>query len=478
MKTISDSAGLLHFLQGASENRWCYLFLLWALTMAMGFGAVYAHEKPQELVREPNINGVLLDDFATGFFEGTRRTEQGDLILVEARSASGVYRSPILKSAPFTELVMSWNAATPQGTTVEVQAQIRVDSKWSAWFSWGKWNSWSAVGSQKELVKDELAAMDIDTLKIAKGKMADALRYRIYLRSDQAQVTPKVTLLAAAVNAESRNSKERGVRKDMVLEVPAYAQRRSDPSIAGQICSPVSMAMALNYHGVDVLPEEIAWRVRDHNQDRFPFGNWSFNCAAAGTFGLKAYMAYETSLEELGETLQQTGPVIASVMYKNNEAVPEELPVLHDAPVEATDGHLVVVKGMVRQEGKDYVVVNDPAGGSDSVQRLYLAAEFEQAWTHYVYVVKKEKNAVLQQPRHIQARLVQTTAKAVWLQVEEGERFAVERQNIGSIVKRKKYETIGFLQPEEIDAFSLELEKDCELLLITKQQQTFCVKGA
>ena len=237
MKTASGKKGFLDswraIIQGAS-----FIFV-WALSLFGSVETVWAQERPPELRQEQSMAGAFLDNFMAGSFEGTQRMAQGELVLAGPRTNLGIYCSPIFKSAPFTELVMSWNAATPQGTTVEVQAQIRVDSKWSAWFSWGKWNSWSAVGSQKELVKDELAAMDIDTLKIAKGKMADALRYRIYLRSDQAQVTPKVTLLAAAVNAASRNSKERGVRKDMVLEVPAYAQRRSDPSIAGQICSPV-----------------------------------------------------------------------------------------------------------------------------------------------------------------------------------------------------------------------------------------------
>ena len=478
MKTISGKKGLLHSLRGVIESRGCCLVLLWTVIMVLKFGTVYAHEKPPELVREQTINGALLDDFATGFFEGTRRTVQQELVLAGTREAAGVYRSPSIASAPFTELVMSWNAATPQGTTVEVQAQVRVEGKWSAWFSWGKWNSWSAVGSQKEMVKDEVAVMDIDTLKVAKGKMADALRYRVYLRSEQPQVTPQVTLLAAAVNAKSTERNEFIERKDAMLDVPAYAQRRSDPSIAGQICSPVSVAMVLNYHGVDVLPEEVAWRVRDYSQDQFPFGNWSFNCAAAAAFGLKAYVAYESSLAALRETLQQTGPVIASVMYKNSEAVPAELPVLHGAPVEATDGHLVVVRGMVRQDGKDYIVVNDPAGDGDSVRRLYAAAEFEKAWTHYLYVITKEKNAALRQPQRIPARFMQTTAKTVLLQGEGGERIALELQNIGSIVQRKNHVTIGFLQPETLGALLLKPEKDDEWLLVTKQQQTFCVTGA
>ena len=86
--------------------------------------------------------------------------------------------------------------------------------------------------------------------------------------------------------------------------------------------------------------------------------------------------------------LQQKGPVIASVMYKNSEAVPDELPVLHGAPVEATDGHLVVVRGLVQQGGKDWVIVNDPAGDSDSVQRQYEAGEFEKAWRYSVRFFK------------------------------------------------------------------------------------------
>ena len=447
--------------------------LLWALSMFWSVETAWAQEKPPELMQAQSINGAYLADFTTGSFEGTQRTAQGELVLAGPKTTFGVYYSPILGSAPFTEAVLSWNAATPQRTNVEVQAQVRVDGKWSAWFSWGKWNSWSAVGSENKAIKDELAVMDIDTLKVAKGKMADALRYRVYLSSVQAQGTPQLTLLAVAVNAGPTRLKEFVARKDVVLEVPAYAQRRRDPRIAGQICSPVSMAMTLNYHGVDVLPEELAWRVKDHSQDRFPFGNWSFNCAAAADFGLKAYVAYENSLAELRETLQQTGPVIASVMYKNSEAVSDELPVLHGAPVEATDGHLLVVRGLVRQDGKDWVIVNDPAGDGDSVQRQYEAGEFEKAWTHYVYVIAKEKKAVLRQPRRIPVKLLQASARAVLLQGQGGERISLELQNIGSIVKRKNQETIGFLQPETLGALLLNPEKDCEWLIVTKQQQTF-----
>lgn len=449
--------------------------LLWALSMFWSVETAWAQEKPPELMQAQSINGAYLADFTTGSFEGTQRTAQGELVLAGPRTTFGVYYSPVLGSAPFTEAVLSWNAATSKGTNVEVQAQVRVDGKWSAWFSWGKWNSWSAVGSENKAIKDELAVMDIDTLKVTKGKMADALRYRVYLSSVQAQGTPQLTLLAVAVNAGPTRLKEFVARKDVVLEVPAYAQRRSDPSIAGQICSPMSMAMALNYHGVGVLPEEMAWRAKDHSQDRFPFGNWSFNCAAAADFGLKAYVAHENSLAELRETLQQTGPVIASVMYKNSEAVPDELPVLHGAPVEATDGHLVVVRGLVQQGGKDWVIVNDPAGDSDSVQRQYEAGEFEKAWTHYVYVIAKEKKAVLRQPRRIPVKLLQVSAQAILLQGQGGERIPLELQNIGSIVKRKNQETIGFLQPETLGALLLNLEKDCEWLLVTKQQQTFCL---
>ena len=76
MKTISGKKGLLHSLWGVIESRGCCLVLLWTVIMVLKFGTVYAHEKPPELVREQTINGALLDDFATGFFEGTRRTVQ------------------------------------------------------------------------------------------------------------------------------------------------------------------------------------------------------------------------------------------------------------------------------------------------------------------------------------------------------------------------------------------------------------------
>ena len=92
-----------------------------------------------------------------------------------------------------------------------------------------------------------------------------------------------------------------------------------------------------------------------------------------------------------------------------------------------------------------------------------------------MYVIAKEKKAVLRQPRRIPVKLLQVSAQAILLQGQGGERIPLELQNIGSIVKRKNQETIGFLQPETLGALLLNLEKDCEWLLVTKQQQTFCL---
>lgn len=81
--------------------------LLWALSMLWSVETAWAQEKPPELMQAQSINGAYLADFTTGSFEGTQRTAQGELVLAGPRTTFGVYYSPILGSAPFTEAVLS-----------------------------------------------------------------------------------------------------------------------------------------------------------------------------------------------------------------------------------------------------------------------------------------------------------------------------------------------------------------------------------
>ncbi|MDR3564754.1 MAG: C39 family peptidase [Negativicutes bacterium] len=340
-------------------------------------------------------------DFAAGTTDGTAvlRDEAGPLRLA-IRSGKyltrGTYVSPVIQTAPFRDLIISWNADTPAGTTISVEAQVLVEQKWSEWFSWGTWGDRSASAAT---VVSRMAKMDIDTLSLQGEKKATAVRYRVNLMSRDPKVTPTVRLVALTIRDQGKiqrvplQAETAGNGWERNLPVPAYSQGRRDPKIASRICSPTSVSMVLNYHGVVVSPEEAAWGSYDHKGDLF--GNWSFNAAFAGKRGLTSYVAFMNSITDLKQEIAQGYPVVAAVNYRNSETVKEALPVLHGAPVEATDGHLVVVRGFKVKDGKEYVLVNDPAGPDDAgVYREYLATEFEAAWAKVAYIIRPGADAV------------------------------------------------------------------------------------
>ena len=174
------------------------------------------------------------------------------------------------------------------------------------------------------------------------------------------------------------------------LPVPAYSQRMSDPRIAARICSPTSLSMVMAYYGDKVSPEEAAWGSLDRRAD--VFGNWAFNAAYAGQRGFTSYVAFLT-MANLKQEIAQGCPVIAAVWYRSSEAVDKPLPVLHGAPIDYTDGHLLVVRGFKVKNGKEYVLVNDPAGvDAAGVCREYLAAEFDAAWVKAAYLIRPPAN--------------------------------------------------------------------------------------
>ncbi|MDR3588219.1 MAG: C39 family peptidase [Negativicutes bacterium] len=371
------------------------IIILVIMAALLAWGAAVSAGQPAE--RTVTMNGTLLlqtgSAFTAGSTEGTAvLPEETAPVRLAAKAGGylgqGVYLSPVIQTVPFDALIVSWNADTPPGTAITVEAQVLVEKKWSDWFSWGVWGDKAASADNPF---SWVARMDVDTLELKGGKKATAIRYRLKLSSHDPKTTPAVRLIALTIKNKDRSKEATATAVsgsfERDLTVPPYSQARRDPKIASRICSPTSLSMVMAYHGIQVAPETAAWGSYDTKRDLF--GNWTFNAAYAARCGLTAYVAYLDSLTDLKLEIAQGYPVVAAVWYRSSEAVAQPLPVLHGAPIDYTEGHLVVVRGFKVRGGKEYVLVNDPAGADEAgVYREYLAAEFEAAWVKVAYIIR------------------------------------------------------------------------------------------
>ncbi len=341
------------------------------------------------------------EDFNKGSFNDVilKNNLKAEISLIknnEDYTSEGIYTSEVIHTLPFHNLIISWNADTPIGTALKVEAQVLVDKAgaicWSKWFSFG---TWSLEGQRSSVSKacntDEFAFLDTDTLKLhsSQGEFANAVRYRLTLTTTNTKITPTVRLISMSTRKIQHNDElsylyfsggiDNIINIDKELKVPRLSQMIRDPKIAGVICSPTSITMILNYYGLNLIPEETAERVYDTEYEGY--GNWPFNTAFAGSMGYEAYVAYCHSINELKKEIYNGYPLAVSVKYKNHEEIDAKLPVIHGAPIKKTNGHLIVVCGFKKVADQEFIIVNDPAAESDETVKLeYLLEEFDAAW--------------------------------------------------------------------------------------------------
>ena len=99
-------------------------------------------------------------------------------------------------------------------------------------------------------------------------------------------------------------------------------------------------------------------------------GNWPFNTAyAAGRAG-HAFVTRLRSLREAEPFIVAGIPLVVSISFGSGR--------LSGAPISASNGHLVVVRGFTAAGD---VLVNDPAAATRAgVRRTYDRGQFEDAW--------------------------------------------------------------------------------------------------
>ena len=132
-------------------------------------------------------------------------------------------------TTPFDTLVPSWEAATPAGTWVELEVQVRSEGSWTPWFDMGVWtpNAGSvarhSVGGQRSGTWGVLT----DTLQSQGSAFADAYQYRLTLFAEQSGVTPSVRGVSVVTSDSYRHGENLGAGAGSwgwELDVPARSQ--------------------------------------------------------------------------------------------------------------------------------------------------------------------------------------------------------------------------------------------------------------
>src|SRR5262249_32064005 len=358
----------------------------------------------------PPFHELWRADHTTGFSDwtlaGVQRQADGRLVLdPSGPSGSGAIEGVTLPSAPagraglavgpiqatsapFHELISSWNAETPPGTWIEVRlrASIGEAGHWTRWYELGAWSLDSGPERRQSVKgqKDADGRVSTDTLILTPS--AHAYQLALLLRADdQARAsgaTPAVslaTVLASTPAETARDVPSSRAAWGTVLPVPERSQMVY-PNGGPVWCSPTSTSMVMAYWS-DRLGEpalnrpvpEVAAAVYDtvyHGN-----GNWPFNTAYAGQHGLTAYVSRMSSLAQVERWIEAGIPVVASLAWSPGER--------GNAAGPSTDGHLLVIVGFT-PEGN--AVVNDPAADPRlgiSVRRVYPRGQLEQLWlTH------------------------------------------------------------------------------------------------
>jgi len=325
------------------------------------------------------------DPFPRGGYYSGNFYNGGSYLVSEATS-------PVMAAGlNFSELIVAWNADTPDGTWVETLARVQLGDRWSKWYNLGIWASGEGT-IQRHSVKlqgDTDGYVAVDTL-VMSSKKTVTTDYQIKVRffSQDGSVVPTVRYVSAAystaVPKQFTPSSGNPAYWNRLIPVPEYSQMVY-PDGGNVWCSPTSVSMVLSYlqgysGACEPVVRETVAGVYDWIYDGH--GNWVFNTAYAASKGFTASVQRFTSLDQVEPFIYANIPVVFSFAWDKGD--------LPDAAIESSNGHLAVI---VSFDEAGNPIVNDPAAANDTdVQRTYLRSELEAAWLRNsggtVYIIK------------------------------------------------------------------------------------------
>lgn len=299
--------------------------------------------------------GTLIVDRPPGVTIAVPEKGRGDPI-------EAVYTSRVIENEfPFNDVVPSWNVDVPPGAGFVVELRVgRKDGDfWTPFYYLGTWGDARAPTARHQLDVNGHLHMDY----FRSTNRFDRLQYRVHLFAPNAKQPPVLrrfglacsnTLNDAELAGRFRRPVDPGPQEKWVrrLPVPFRSQKWEPKEVRGSICSPTSVSMVLDYHGVKVPTQRVYETVYD-NEFKL-YGNWPRAVQTAYTFGVPGYIERFGDWDAVKRHIAAGRPVIASIRVEKGQ--------LRNAPYRESNGHLTVITGF---DGKGNVLFNDPAGASE-----------------------------------------------------------------------------------------------------------------
>jgi hypothetical protein len=252
---------------------------------------------------------------------------------------------------PAPRAIVSWNTAEPLATlelTVHTAGGRRSRPLPYVAFEEGRRASLDGF--------DNVAAIRTDVVEASDDIVA------VDVHANRPLIRVAASTPPADAPRSTASAPDDAVRELEVLERSQYVD--DFPSERGW-CAPASVSMLAGTWGVDASVAETAAGVFDGAYNGT--GNWAFAVAYAGASGLAGAAAYLRDLVNLERFIAAGLPLAVSISWDAGE--------LPGAPLERSDGHILVVRGF---DARGDVIVNDPA--QPAIRHVYERFAFARCW--------------------------------------------------------------------------------------------------
>lgn len=290
-----------------------------------------------------------------------------------------VLTSPEIRTRiPWTELIASWNAETPEGGYLKVEVCAWHSDRATKWFAMGLWSGDPTQNPRESVRGQKHSDGNVDTDTLGLSKPAERVQVRVTL-GGRGKSKPRLNFLSLSlleVEVAPAPLPPNRAAWGKTIDVPERSQMTYENGSV--LCSPTTVSMLLAFWSKQTRRPDLDHDVPEVVQGVYDpkwegTGNWVFNTAYAGSLpGMRAYTTRLSDVSELEDFVARGIPVGLSLCYNRLRGKSRE-----------PSGHLVVCVGFTK-EGD--AVINDP-GTSKNVRKVFPRANLIDAWAY-------SKNAV------------------------------------------------------------------------------------